>query len=101
MSHSKNGLQPQLIRYNASIDADGPNQASMALSVNEPLAQYFVVRIISLVFYFLSGILFAVLAVMPCYALPLNAESVLLSIGLQPVICRYVLHNEIIHEIFG
>ena len=36
MSHSKNGLLPQLVRYNASTDVDAPNQA-LALSVNELL----------------------------------------------------------------
>ena len=33
MCQSKNGLQPQLIRYGASIEADHPNQ-SFTLSVN-------------------------------------------------------------------
>ena len=32
-SRSKNGLQPQLITYDASVDADAPNQPLM-LSVN-------------------------------------------------------------------
>ena len=35
-NHSQNGLQPQLIRYDASVDADAPNQ-SWTLSVNETL----------------------------------------------------------------
>ena len=35
MSHSNNGLQPQFIRYDASDDADTPNQ-SLALSANGP-----------------------------------------------------------------
>ena len=34
-SHSKYGLQPQLIRYDTSIDADAPNK-SLTLSVNRP-----------------------------------------------------------------
>ena len=34
-SCSKNGVQPQLIRCDTSIDADSPNQ-SLTLSVNEP-----------------------------------------------------------------
>ena len=40
-SHSKNGLQPQLMRYDASIDADGPNQ-SMTLSLDGPLVNQMV-----------------------------------------------------------
>ena len=35
MSHFKNGLQPQLIRRDASVDADVLNQ-SLMLSVNGP-----------------------------------------------------------------
>ena len=35
MSHSKKGLQPQLIRYDVSVDADALNQ-SLMLSVNGP-----------------------------------------------------------------
>ena len=31
MSLSKNGLQPQLIRYDAKVDADPPNQSLMLL----------------------------------------------------------------------
>ena len=33
--HSKNGSQPQLIRYDTNIDADAPSQ-SLPLSVNRP-----------------------------------------------------------------
>ena len=33
-NHSKNGLQPQLIRYDASVEADTPNR-SLAIGVNE------------------------------------------------------------------
>ena len=36
MSHSKNGLQPQLILYYASVDTEAPNQ-SLTLFVNGPL----------------------------------------------------------------
>ena len=35
VSCSKNGLRPQLIRYNASVDTDAPNQ-SFLLNVNGP-----------------------------------------------------------------
>ena len=35
MSHSINGLQPQLIRYMAIVDTDAPNQ-SLTLGVNGP-----------------------------------------------------------------
>ena len=35
MSHSKSGLQPQLINYDGSIDTEAPNQ-SLTLSVNGP-----------------------------------------------------------------
>ena len=35
-SHSKNGLRPQLIRYDASVGTDAPNQ-SLTLRVNGPL----------------------------------------------------------------
>ena len=34
-SHSKNGLQPQLIRYDTSVDTDAPNQ-SLPLAVDGP-----------------------------------------------------------------
>ena len=34
-SHSENGLQPHVIRYDTSIDVNIPNQ-SLVLSVNEP-----------------------------------------------------------------
>ena len=34
-SHQIDGLQPHLIRYDASVDADTPNQL-LTLSVNEP-----------------------------------------------------------------
>ena len=40
MRHSRNALQPQLIRYNASVDADSPNH-SLTLGVNIPLRKYF------------------------------------------------------------
>ena len=33
-NHSQNGLQPQLLIYDASVDADAPNQ-SLTISVNE------------------------------------------------------------------
>ena len=36
MCHSKNGLQPELIRHDATVDADAQNQ-SLMLSVNRPL----------------------------------------------------------------
>ena len=40
VSRSKNGLQPQLIRNDASVDADAPNQ-SVTLSVGGPLTTIF------------------------------------------------------------
>ena len=35
VSRSKNGLQPQLMRYDGNVDTDPPNK-SLTLSVKEP-----------------------------------------------------------------